>query len=139
MNDAYVDSLKPNQVMDTVLATLPKLLSSRRFYLKFARRLDFDDKDDLVVRAARTALETEEAEPLDDNIDRLSRMTACIALTGCLARGFEPVESMGEEVVLEACARLVEDVPGMLECINDFRDMPYRPYVFKSPSNPLMN
>ena len=100
-----------------VLEHLPRILSSDSFYEKFARRLIRNKSNDLSVEAARLALKGKSP----DRLNKFSRMTACVALTGCLARALNPVEGYGLSRVFKACEALVTDSPEMLSMVMELQ------------------
>ena len=100
-----------------VLEHLPRILSSDSFYEKFAGRLMRNKSNDLSVEAARLALKGKSP----DRLNKFSRMTACVALTGCLARALNPVEGYGLKRVFKACEALVTDSPEMLSMVMELQ------------------
>jgi hypothetical protein len=100
-----------------VLEHLPRILSSDSFYEKFAGRLMLNKSNDLSVEAARLALKGKSP----DRLNKFSRMTACVALTGCLARALNPVEGYGLKRVFKACEALVTDSPEMLSMVMELQ------------------
>lgn len=73
--------------------------------------------NDLSVEAARLALKGKSP----DRLNKFSRMTACVALTGCLARALNPVEGYGLKRVFKACEALVTDSPEMLSMVMELQ------------------
>ena len=112
-----VSKATPNNELTLLIKALPKILASDFFYEKFAFRLMQSQSNDLSVEAARKALKGD--SPME--INKLSRMTACVALTGCLARAFNPVEGYGLKKVFKACEALVTDSPEMLSMIKEIK------------------
>ena len=109
-------NFSPNE-LTLVLEHLPRILSSDSFYEKFARRLIRNKSNDLSVEAARLALKGKSP----DRLNKFSRMTACVALTGCLARALNPVEGYGLSRVFKACEALVTDSPEMLSMVMELQ------------------
>ena len=103
-----------------VINALPRILSKDSFSEKFARRLNKHRSDDLTVEAARLALKASD-KGVRHRYNKFSRMTACVGLTGCLARGILPVNNIDQSVLVRACERLVKDVPMMLRSIRSWK------------------
>ena len=112
-----LSSTSPPNDLTLVLEHLPRILSSDSFYEKFASRLMLNKSKDLSVEAARLALKGKSP----DKINKFSRMTACVALTGCLARALNPVEGYGLKKVFKACEALVMDSPEMLSMVMEIQ------------------
>jgi hypothetical protein len=138
MKSLHVDHLPPHRLLRLLHDQLPVILSSDSFYRKFARRLYKGSRTDLSVLAAKAALDG--AESWKESVfDCISRMTASVALTGCMARSLQPVEDIGMETVLKACKRLLWDCPDMLDVIasNQHRMLFTRLPIMRT--NPLDN
>ena len=73
--------------------------------------------NDQTVEAARLALKGKSPY----RFNKFSRMTACVALTGCLARALNPVEGYGLSSVFKACEVLVTDSPEMLSMVMELQ------------------
>ena len=127
-----------NSDLSLVLNAIPRILSGDSFYEKFARRLQRNRSDDLTVEAARLALKASD-KGVRHRYNKFSRMTACVALTGCLARGLLPVNSIDQSVLVRACERLVKDVPMMLRSIRCWKEQEQVMSVCNGFSDPSLN
>ena len=105
-----------NSERTLVLNAIPRILSGDSFYEKFASRLQRNRSDDLTVEAARLALRASD-KGVRRRYNKFSRMTACVALTGCLVRDIRLPLKHSTNDILRACDRLVRDVPLMLKDI----------------------
>jgi hypothetical protein len=124
--------------IDLLINVLPKILSGDSFYEKFARRLNKHRSDDLTVEAARLALKPSD-KGVRNRYNKFSRMTACVALTGCLARGIRLPFKHSTNDILRACDRLVRDVPIMLKDITEWRHLQSLKCNRIQVSDPLLN
>ena len=124
--------------LSLAINALPRILSKDSFYEKFARRLQRNRSDDLTVEAARLALRTSDKGVLH-RYNKFSRMTACVALTGCLARGLTPVQKIDQSVLIRACKRLVKDVPIMLQSIKGWEQQDQLISTCNGFSDPSLN
>jgi hypothetical protein len=124
--------------IDLLINALPKILSGDAFYEKFARRLNKHRSDDLTVEAARLALKAS-GKGVRHRYNKFSRMTACVALTGCLARGILPINDMDHSVLVRACERLVKDVPMMLRSIRSWKQQEQVMSACNGFSDPSLN
>jgi hypothetical protein len=133
-----VNNISTESSLDLLINALPKILSGDAFYEKFARRLERNRSDDLTVEAARMALKA-----LDKGVrhryNKFLRMTACVALTGCLARGLIPVHKIDQSVLTRACKRLVKDVPIMLQSIKGWEQQEQLISTCTGVSDPSLN
>ena len=121
-----------------IINALPRILSKDSFYKKFARRLNKHRSDDLTVEAARMALKAAD-KGVRHRYNKFSRMTACVGLTGCLARGLLPVNNIDQSVLVRACERLVRDVPMMLQSIRSWKHQEQVMSVCNRFSDPSLN
>jgi hypothetical protein len=121
-----------------VINALPRILSKDSFYEKFARRLNKHRSDDLTVEAARLALKASD-KGVRHRYNKFSRMTACVALTGCLARDIRLPLKHSTNDILRACDRLVRDVPMMLKDITEWRHLQSLKCNCIQVSDPLLN
>ena len=129
-----VSKTSPNSDLTLLIEALPRILSSDSFYEKFARRLKGNTTNDRTVEAARVALKTRR-KGLKRRFDKFSRMTACVALTGCYVRGMNPVSSLSMKMLLNACESLVKDMPPLAEQVRKWKQAE----LFDSVSNPILN
>lgn len=127
-----------NSDLSLVLNALPRILSKDSFYEKFARRLQRNRSDDLTVEAARLALRASD-KGVRHRYNKFSRMTACVALTGCVARGLTPVHKIDQSVLIRACKRLVKDVPIMLHSIKGWEQQEQLISTCTGVSDPSLN
>jgi hypothetical protein len=127
-----------NTELTQVINALPRILSKDSFYEKFARRLNKHRSDDLTVEAARLALNASD-KGVRHRYNKFSRMTACVGLTGCLARGLLPVNNIDQRVLVRACERLVKDVPMMLQSIRCWKEQEQVMSVCNGFSDPSLN
>ena len=127
-----------NSELTLILNALPRILSKDSFYEKFARRLQWNRSDDLTVEAARLALKASD-KGVRHRYNKFSRMTACVALTGCLARGLTPVQKIDQSVLIRACKRLVKDVPIMLQSIKGWEQQDQLISTCNGFSDPSLN
>jgi hypothetical protein len=127
-----------NTDLTQVINALPRILSKDSFYEKFARRLNKHRSDDLTVEAARLALKASD-KGVRHRFNKFSRMTACVGLTGCLARGLLPVNNIDQSVLVRACERLVKDVPMMLRSIRCWKEQEQVMSVCNGFSDPSLN
>ena len=121
-----------------VINALPRILSKDSFYEKFARRLNKHRSDDLTVEAARLALKASD-KGVRHRYNKFSRMTACVALTGCLVRDIRLPLKHSTNDILRACDRLVRDVPTMLKDITEWRHLQSLKCNCIQVSDPLLN
>ena len=121
-----------------VINALPRILSKDSFYEKFARRLNKHRSDDLTVEAARMALNASD-KGVRHRYNKFSRMTACVALTGCLVRDIRLPLKHSTNDILRACDRLVRDVPMMLKDITEWRHLQSLKCNCIQVSDPLLN
>ena len=121
-----------------VINALPRILSKDSFYEKFARRLNKHRSDDLTVEAARLALKASD-KGVRHRYNKFSRMTACVALTGCLVRDIRLPLKHSTNDILRACDRLVRDVPMMLKDITEWRHLQSLKCNCIQVSDPLLN
>lgn len=139
MKNFPIDQLPPRQLLQLLELKIPSILSSDRFYQKFAGRLQRERQSkDLLVAAAQDALNAPR-RPYKANHDYLSRMIASVALTGCLARSLQPVRGMGIESVLKACEQLLWDCPEMLSIITSLQQTNRVTFQPEARTNPLDN
>ena len=124
--------------LSLVLNAIPRILSGDSFYEKFARRLQRNRSDDLTVEAARLALKASD-KGVRHRYNKFSRMTACVGLTGCLARRLLPVNNIDQRVLVRACERLVKDVPMMLRSIRGWKEQEQVMSVCNGFSDPSLN
>jgi acyl-CoA synthetase (AMP-forming)/AMP-acid ligase II len=129
-----VSKTSPNSDLTLLIEALPRILSSDSFYEKFARRLKGNTTKDRTVEAARFALKTHR-KGLKRRFDKFSRMTACLALTGCYVRGMNPVSTLSMKMLLNACESLVKDMPPLAEQVRKWKQAE----LFDSVSNPMLN
>ena len=127
-----------NSELTLILNALPRILSKDSFYEKFARRLQRNRSNDLTVEAARLALRASD-KGVRHRYNKFSRMTACVALTGCLARGILPVNSIDQSVLVRACERLVKDIPKMLQSIKGWEQQKQLMSTCSGFSDPSLN
>lgn len=121
-----------------VINALPRILSKDSFYEKFARRLNKHRSDDLTVEAARLALKASD-KGVRHRYNKFSRMTACVALTGCMVRDIRLPLKHSTNDILRACDRLVRDVPMMLKGITEWRHLQSLKCNCIQVSDPLLN
>ena len=121
-----------------VINALPRILSKDSFYEKFARRLNKHRSDDLTVEAARLALKASD-KGVRHRYNKFSRMTACVALTGCMVRDIRLPLKHSTNDILRACDRLVRDVPMMLKDITEWRRLQSLKCNCIQVSDPLLN
>ena len=124
--------------LSLAINAIPRILSGDSFYEKFARRLQRNRSDDLTVEAARLALRASN-KGVRYRYSKFSRMTACVALTGCLARGLTPVQKIDQSVLIRACKRLVKDVPAMLQSIKGWEQQDQLISTCNGFSDPSLN
>ena len=127
-----------NSELTLILNALPRILSKDSFYEKFARRLQRNRSDDLTVEAARLALKASD-KGVRHRYNKFSRMTACVAITGCVARGLTPVHKIDQSVLIRACKRLVKDVPIMLHSIKGWEQQEQLIPTCTGVSDPSLN
>ena len=127
-----------NSELTLILNALPRILSKDSFYEKFARRLQRNRSNDLTVEAARLALKASD-KGVRHRYNKFSRMTACVALTGCVARGLTPVHKIDQSVLIRACKRLVKDVPIMLQSIKGWEQQEQLIPTCTGVSDPSLN
>ena len=127
-----------NSELTLILNALPRILSKDSFYEKFARRLQRNESNDLTVEAARLALKAPD-KGVRHRYNKFSRMTACVALTGCLVRGILPVNNIDQSVLIRACKRLVKDVPIMLHSIKGWEQQEQLIPTCTGVSDPSLN
>ena len=127
-----------NSELTLILNAIPRILSGDSFYQKFARRLQRNRSDDLTVEAARLALKASD-KGVRHRYNKFSRMTACVALTGCLVRGILPVNNIDQSVLIRACKRLVKDVPIMLHSIKGWEQQEQLISTCSGVSDPSLN
>ena len=133
-----VSKTSPNSDLTLLIEALPRILSSDSFYEKFARRLKGNTTNDRTVEAARVALKARR-KGLKRRFDKFSRMTACVALTGCLIRDIPiPIINNTNEV-LRACNRLVGDVPLMAANIEEWSQLESLRSTRTKVSDPMLN
>lgn len=121
-----------------ILNAIPRILSGDSFYEKFARRLQQNRSDDLTVEAARLALRASD-KGVRRRYNKFSRMTACVALTGCLARKLTPVNKIDQSVIVRACGRLVKDIPMMRRSIKGWEQQEQLISTCTGVSDPSLN
>ena len=121
-----------------ILNALPRILSKDSFYEKFAKRLQRNESNDLTVEAARLALKASD-KGVRHRYNKFSRMTACVAITGCVARGLTPVHKIDQSVLIRACKRLVKDVPIMLHSIKGWEQQEQLISTCTGVSDPSLN
>ena len=121
-----------------ILNALPRILSKDSFYEKFAKRLQRNESNDLTVEAARLALKASD-KGVRHRYNKFSRMTACVAITGCVARGLTPVHKIDQSVLIRACKRLVKDVPIMLHSIKGWEQQEQLIPTCTGVSDPSLN
>ena len=127
-----------NSELTLILNALPRILSKDSFYEKFARRLQRNRSDDLTVEAARLALRASD-KGVRRRYNKFSRMTACVALTGCLVRDIRLPLKHSTNDILRACDRLVRDVPLMLKDITEWKHLQSLKSNRLQVSDPLLN
>lgn len=127
-----------NSELTLILNALPRILSKDSFYEKFARRLQRNRSDDLTVEAARLALKASD-KGVRHRYNKFSRMTACVAITGCVARGLTPIHKIDQGVLMRACKRLVKDVPLMLQSITGWEQQEQLISTCSGVSDPSLN
>jgi len=127
-----------NSELTLILNAIPRILSGDSFYQKFAKRLQRNRSDDLTVEAARLALKASD-KGVRHRYNKFSRMTACVALTGCLVRGILPVNNIDQSVLIRACKRLVKDVPIMLHSIKGWEQQEQLISTCSGVSDPSLN
>ena len=127
-----------NSELTLILNALPRILSKDSFYEKFARRLQRNESNDLTVEAARLALKASD-KGVRHRYNKFSRMTACVAITGCVARGLTPVHKIDQSVLIRACKRLVKDVPIMLHSIKGWEQQDQLNSTCNGFSDPSLN
>ena len=127
-----------NSELTLILNAIPRILSGDSFYEKFASRLQRNESKDLTVEAARLALKASD-KGVRHRYSKFSRMTACVALTGCLARGLTPVQKIDQSVLMRACKRLVKDVPIMLQSIKGWEQQDQLISTCNGFSDPSLN
>ena len=127
-----------NSELTLILNALPRILSKDSFYEKFARRLQRNESNDLTVEAARLALKASD-KGVRHRYNKFSRMTACVAITGCVARGLTPVHKIDQSVLIRACKRLVKDVPIMLHSIKGWEQQEQLISTCTGVSDPSLN
>ena len=127
-----------NSDRSLVLNAIPRILSGDSFYEKFARRLQRNRSDDLTVEAARLALRASD-KGVRRRYNKFSRMTACVALTGCLVRDIRLPLKHSTNDILRACDRLVRDVPLMLKDITEWKHLQSLKSNRLQVSDPLLN
>ena len=133
-----VSKTSPNSDLTLLIMALPRILSSDSFYEKFARRLNNQQSNDLTVEAARLALEANE-KGVRRRYNKISRMTACVALTGSLKRGLSPISRIERTVLIRACERLVKDVPMMSRSIGSWKQQKQLISITNGFSDPILN
>ena len=127
-----------NSELTLILNAIPRILSGDSFYEKFAKRLQRNESKDLTVEAARLALKASD-KGVRHRYNKFSRMTACVGLTGCLARGILPVNNIDQSVLVRACERLVKDVPMMLRSIRSWKQREQVMSLCNGFSDPSLN
>ena len=127
-----------NSELTLILNALPRILSKDSFYEKFARRLQRNESNDLTVEAARLALKASD-KGVRHRYNKFSRMTACVALTGCLVRDIRLPLKHSTNEILRACDRLVRDVPMMLKDITEWKHLQSLKCNRIQVSDPLLN
>ena len=127
-----------NSELTLILNAIPRILSGDSFYQKFAKRLQRNRSDDLTVEAARLALRTSD-KGVRHRYNKFSRMTACVAITGCVARGLTPVHKIDQSVLIRVCKRLVKDVPIMLHSIKGWEQQEQLISTCTGVSDPSLN
>jgi len=127
-----------NSELTLFLNAIPRILSGDSFYEKFASRLQRNESKDLTVEAARLALKASD-KGVRHRYNKFSRMTACVALTGCLVRGILPVNNIDQSVLIRACKRLVKDVPIMLHSIKGWEQQEQLISTCSGVSDPSLN
>jgi len=133
-----INNISTESSLDLLINALPKILSGDAFYEKFARRLNKHRSDDLTVEAARLALRASDKD-VRRRYNKFSRMTACLALTGCLVRDIRLPLKHSTNDILRACDRLVRDVPLMLKDITEWRHLQSLKSNRMQVSDPLLN
>lgn len=126
-----VSKATPNNEFTLLIKALPKILASDFFYEKFALRLMQSQSNDLSVEAARKALKGD--SPME--INKLSRMTACVALIGCCKRSLTPIVNMHPYIIEKACKELVKDDLLMRDAMETISNK----HANSIPSDPLFN
>lgn len=133
-----INNISTESSLDLLINALPKILSGDAFYEKFARRLNKHRSDDLTVEAARLALKAS-GKGVRHRYNKFSRMTACVALTGCLVRDIRLPLQHSTNDILRACDHLVRDVPIMLKDITEWRHLQSLKCNRIQVSDPLLN